>query len=78
MPVTPQDVQALLDTAVDHLKRSRSTYAQMVGKYGADPVKWPHTSQWYLALVAVAAARAAAGQIQVNTLTAAFTAKEEV
>lgn len=58
-----------IDAAVSHLERTTSSYAQMKNKYGADPAKWPTTSQWYMALKSLASARKA-------QLEASFTYKE--
>lgn len=64
MSATPQDVQALIDSAVANLKKT-------TGKYN------PDGKYWKLALADLAAARAEAGQLVApSSLTAAFSVKE--
>lgn len=58
-----------IDNAVSHLKLTTSSYTQMTKKYGSDTSKWPVTSQWSMALTALASARK-------SQLKAAFSYKE--
>ena len=76
MAVSPQDVQAKLDSVISYLQKTTSSYKQMVTKYGSDWTKWPPTSNWYLALSEIKDARAEVGQLQTPTLTANFSWKE--
>ncbi len=65
-------MSAEIDSAISHLQRTTSTYPSMVKKYGPDPAKWPATSQWYMAMADLAAARKAASP----QLKASFSFKE--
>ena len=69
--MSAQDVQAKLDAATLALSKTTSSYTQMVADHGKDWTKWPKSSNWYVALTAIAAAR---NELISSTLKAAFTA----
>ena len=76
MAVTPQSVQAELDSAITYLSQTTSSYSQMVKAHGSDWTKWPTSSNWYLALSTIAQARKDVGSLTTLKLTASFSAVE--
>ena len=78
MTASAADVQAKLDAATTALAKTTSSYSAMVKKHGADWTKWPVTSNWYVALSQIRAARTEAGQLVApsGSPTAAFAFKE--
>lgn len=71
--MTPQDIQAKLDLALNSLTLTTSSYAAMVKRYGPNWTTWPQNSNWYKALSAIKDARDGVGLL--DQLTAKFTAK---
>jgi hypothetical protein len=76
MAATIQDIDAKLDAAVSALSNTTSSYKQMVAKYGSDWTKWPATTNWYIALSNIAAAKTEVNQLSVSQLAADFSYKE--